>query len=91
MRALLVNAAQTIMRKNSPDCDLKRHGTKLAERGGKVARKKAVVAVARKLAVLMHKLLVSKAPYNPQHNQQQSMKAQCAKEKAGKANKKAVA
>lgn len=71
MRALLVNAAQCVLRKNSPDCDLKRHGMKIAERGAKKARKKAVVAVARKLAVLMHKLWVSQTAYNPQHNQQQ--------------------
>lgn len=86
LRALLVNAAQCVLRKNSPECDLKRHGMKLAEKGGKTARKKAVVAVARKLAVLMHKLMVSKAAYNPQHNQQQM-----AKQQAGKRNKAAAA
>lgn len=36
-----------------PDCDLKRHGLQLAARGGRAAKKKAVVAIARKLAVLM--------------------------------------
>jgi transposase len=89
MRALLVNAAQCVLRKNSPECDLKRHGMKLAERGGKTARKKAVVAVARKLAVLMHKLLVSKAAYNPQHNQQHSEREQGSSKQAGKRNKAA--
>jgi transposase len=90
IRSLLVNSAQTILRKNSPDCDLKRHGEKLAEKGGKLARKKAVVGVARKIAVLMHKLLVSKTAYNPQHNLQQSMKEQRAKEKASKAKQRAA-
>ena len=36
-----------------PDCELKRHGLKLAERGGARAKKKAVIAIARKLAVLL--------------------------------------
>ena len=35
------------------DCDLKRHGLQLAERGGRGAKKKAVVAVACKLSVLL--------------------------------------
>ena len=97
MRSLLVNAAQTVMRKNSPECDLKRHGEKLAGDGGKIARKKAVVAVARKLGVLMHKLLVSKAPYNPQHNLQQMQKQEQQKKRqeqnkktAGKGGRKAA-
>lgn len=40
-------------------------GRKLAERGGKNGRKRAVVAVARKLAVLLHRLWVTQAPYEP--------------------------
>jgi transposase len=68
MRALLVNSAQCILRKKSPDCDLKRHGEKIAARGGKIARKKAVVAVARKLAVLLHKLWASRSKYEPLRN-----------------------
>ncbi len=80
MRTLLVNAAQTVMRKNSPECDLKRHGMKLAAKGDKTAKKKAVVAVGRKLAVLMHKLLVSKTPYNPQHNVQERIRAEQARQ-----------
>ena len=47
------------------DSDLRRWGRKLAERGGKNARKRAVVAVARKLAGLLHKLWVSGEVYEP--------------------------
>jgi hypothetical protein len=41
------------------DSDLRRHGEKIASRGGKNAKKRAVVAVARKLAVLLHSLWIS--------------------------------
>jgi transposase len=54
-----------ILEKLSPDTDLKRFGRKLAERGGKNAKKRAVVAVARKLAVLLHKLWVCGEVYEP--------------------------
>lgn len=57
LRRLLVSAAQYVLGPFGPDCELKRQGLKLAERGGKRAKKKAVVAVARKLAVLMLALL----------------------------------
>jgi hypothetical protein len=42
----------------------------LAERGGKNAKKRAIVAVARKLAVLLHKLWVNGEVYEPLRNQQ---------------------
>ena len=42
---------------------------RLAERGGKNAKKRAVVAVARKLAILLHRLWVSGEVYEPLHNQ----------------------
>ncbi len=48
-----------------PDCDLRRWGLKLAERGGKNAKKRAVVAVARKLAVLLHRLWKTGEIYDP--------------------------
>jgi hypothetical protein len=44
---------------------LRRHGEKIASRGGKNAKKRAVVAVARKLAVLLHSLWVSGEVYDP--------------------------
>ena len=39
----------------------------LALRGGKNAKKRALVAVARKLAVILHKLWVSGEVYEPLH------------------------
>jgi transposase len=65
LRTLLIGCAQTILRKNAPDSDLKRWGTKLASRGGKNAKRRAVVAVARKLAVLLHRLWVTGEEYEP--------------------------
>ncbi len=56
MRTLLVGAAQYILGPFGPDCDLRRRGLELAGRGGRGAKKKAVVATARKLAVVMHRL-----------------------------------
>lgn len=64
-RRLLVSAAQYILGPFGPDCDLRRHGQRIAARGGKNARKKAAVAVARKLAVLLHRLWVTGAEYDP--------------------------
>lgn len=40
-------------------------GLKLASRGRKNAKKRAVVAVARKLAVLLHRLWVDGEVYQP--------------------------
>jgi transposase len=48
-----------------PDTDLRRFGMKLCERGGKNAKKRATVAVARKLAVLLHRLWTSGEVYEP--------------------------
>lgn len=56
LRRLLVNASNYIMGPFGPDCDLRRYGERIAARGGKIARRKAKVAVARKLAVLLHHL-----------------------------------
>lgn len=58
-RRLLVSAAHYILGPFGPSCDLRRHGEAFARRGGKNAKKRAVVAVARKLAVLLHRLWVS--------------------------------
>lgn len=66
-RRLLVNAAHYILGPFGPDCDLRRHGLALARRGGTNAKKRAAVAVARKLAVLLHHLWVSDVPYDPEH------------------------
>ena len=63
LRALLVQSAQYILGRFGPDTDLRRWGLKLAARGGKNAKKRAVVAVARKLSVLLHRLWVTGKPY----------------------------
>ena len=65
LRSLLIQGAQYILGKFGPDTDLRRWGLKLAERGGKNAKKRAVVAVARKLAVLMHRLWADQSQYQP--------------------------
>jgi len=65
LRRLLVGSAQYILGPFGPDCDLRRWGLKLAQRGGKNAKKRAVVAVARKLAVLLHRLWVTGEVYDP--------------------------
>jgi transposase len=65
LRPLLVSGAQYILGPFGPDCDLQRWGLRLAQRGGVNAKKRAVVAVARKLATLLHHLWVSGASYQP--------------------------
>jgi transposase len=67
-RRLLVSAAQYILGPFGPPCDLRRHGDAIAARGGKNAKKRAVVAVARKLAVLLHRLWVTEAAYEADYN-----------------------
>jgi transposase len=59
VRKLLVSGAHYILGPFGKDSDLRRHGGKLASRGGKNAKKRAVVAVARKLSVLLHSLWIS--------------------------------
>lgn len=65
LRKLLVQGAHYILGPFGPDTDLRRWGLKLAARGGKSAKKRARVAVARKLAVLLHHLWVSGEVYEP--------------------------
>ena len=65
LRKLLVGSAHYILGPFGPDCDLRRFGMKLCERGGKNAKKRATVAVARKLAVLLHRLWISGEVYEP--------------------------
>lgn len=52
----------------APDSDLRRHGLKIAERGGTNAKRRAVVAVARKLSVLLHRLWLGGEEYEPLYN-----------------------
>jgi transposase len=67
-RRLLVISANYILGCFGPDCDLRRFGLKIAARGGKNARKRAKVAVARKLAVLLHHLWATGEVYDPFYN-----------------------
>jgi transposase len=68
LRKLLVQGAHYIVGNRGPDTDLRRWGRKLAERGGKNGKKRAIVAVARKLAVLLHCLWVTAEVYEPLRN-----------------------
>lgn len=68
LRRLLVIAAQYMLGPFGKDSDLRRYGLALCERGGGNAKKRAVVAVARKLAVLLHRLWVDAAVYEPLRN-----------------------
>ena len=60
-----IGSAHYILGPFGPDSDLRRFGLRLAERGGKNAKKRAIVAVARKLAVLLHRLWVTAEVYEP--------------------------
>jgi transposase len=65
VRKYLVQCAQHMLGHTGHDSDLRRWGLQLAARGGKNGKKRAVVAVARKLAVLMHRLWISGEHYQP--------------------------
>lgn len=67
LRRLLVGSAHYILGPFGPDCELREWGLSLAARGGAGAKKRAAVAVARKLAVLLHRLWVSGQDYDPWH------------------------
>lgn len=68
LRKTLVNCAQHILGAHGKDSDLRRFGLRICEHGGKNAKKRAVIAVARKLAVLLHRLWVSGEVYEPLRN-----------------------
>jgi transposase len=68
LRRLLVSSAHYILGPFGPDSDLRRYGEKVAGSGGKNAKKRAVVAVARKLSVLLHRLWITGEVYEPLHN-----------------------
>jgi len=85
LRSLLVQGAHCIMRQGAPDSDLKAWGVGKLEnsgkKGNKKRKKKAIVAVARKLAVLLHRLWVTGEVYDPLYNRK-AVKAAKAKRKA---------
>jgi transposase len=70
LRTLLVQGAHCVLSRRGPDTDLKRWGLQLAGHGGKNAKKRAIVAVARKLAILLHRLWVTGEVYEPLRNSQ---------------------
>jgi transposase len=65
LRSLLVQCAQYMLGPFGQDCDLQRWGHALAQRGGKNAKRRAVVAVARKLACVLHRLWITQDEYQP--------------------------
>lgn len=74
LRSLLLQGAHYVLGPHGPDCDLRRWG--LAHQGtGKNAKKRTLVALARKLAVLLHALWVSGKPYEPLRRQAQPASA----------------
>ena len=68
LRRLLVSCAQYILGRYGQDSDLRRYGERLIARGGRGSKRKAVVAVARKLAVLLHRLWSTGEVYQPLYN-----------------------
>jgi len=78
LRRLLVGSAHYILGPFGSDSDLRRHGEKIASRAGKNAKKRAVVAVARKLSVLLHRLWVSGEVYEPLYNTHRRQKEEAA-------------
>jgi transposase len=78
LRKLLVGSSNYILGPFGSDSDLRRHGEKIASRGGKNAKKRAVVAVARKLSVLLHSLWLSAEVYEPLRNTHRSIRGQAA-------------
>jgi transposase len=68
LRRLLVQCAHYILGPFGPDSDLRRWGLAYAEKGGRAAKKRAAIGVARRLAVLMHRLWTSGETYVPLYN-----------------------
>ena len=68
LRKALVNAATFIVGPRGKECDLRRWGKTLQDRGGQRSKAKARIAVARKLAVLMHRLMLTAEVYEPDRN-----------------------
>ena len=65
LRRLLVQCGQYTLGHFGTDSQLRRWGLGLAARGGKAAKRKAVVAVARKLAILLHVLWKREMDFDP--------------------------
>jgi transposase len=65
LRELLLSAAHYILGPFGDDCDLRRFGERVGARGGPKGKKRAATAVARKLAVVMHRIWISGEHYEP--------------------------
>lgn len=70
IRRLLTGAAQYILGPFGKDCHLRRWGLTKSQGGGKAAKKRAIIGVARKLAVLLHRLWITGEVYEPLRNNQ---------------------
>lgn len=75
LRRLVVQAAHYILGPFGPDCDLRRFGLRVLARGGPHAKKRAIVAVARKLAVIMHHLWMTAETYDPLYHTERTRAA----------------
>jgi transposase len=84
LRSLLVQGAHCLLRKGAPDSDLRKWGLEKIGKGGKRAKKRAVVAVARKLAVLLHHLWATGEVYDPQYNHKAAEAAAEKRKRQGK-------
>ena len=67
LRRLLVQSAHYVLGPFGPECDLRGYGERISARGGKNAKKRAVVAVARKLSAVLYHLWVTGEAYEPGH------------------------
>jgi transposase len=77
-RWLLVQCAHYMLGPFGPDCDLRRWGLRLAGAGSQQRKKKAVAAVARKLAVLLHYLWKTGVVYEPLYDAERKAKTAAA-------------
>ena len=85
LRSLLVQAAHCILRKGAPESDLRDWGLAHLGRGGKNAKRRTVVAVARKLAVQLHVLWANGEVYDPLYNRKAAAAAKAKAEAKAKA------
>ena len=67
LRRLLVNAASYILGPFGGDCDLRRYGARIARGGSQRDKARARIAVARKLACLLHHLWRTGSTWDPNY------------------------
>lgn len=78
LRSYLVQAAHCMLRQGAPDSDLRAWGLGKMGAGGKRAKRRALVGMARKLAVLLHRLWVMGEVYDPLYNRKAVQAAKAA-------------